>query len=336
VQYRARATPNFRTFEQKQRVRVVLAARQRWRRVGFHSVNHRLAERRVNVGHVAFRAATGGEKYAQARVRRKFRAWKHTSAPSRPQNNATASRSKPDRAGNTQVTAQWKRARASRLLQESERRRNGQPTPSTDARSMSRALQALPAHDMKRESGRDNVHCRSKHLKAVLHFCDSVLKEDLCPLSGGDKQATWTSENKSQRAPFAVAVGRDGARFDQASGLYLVAQDTLRSLILAPTDANTRTRARACVMTSPREDRHEPNAASKLAYSPKYALVDRTTRGHRFVKLERQCPRSAAPPGDDREQVILMPNLAKVYDQQVFPRSAQVVDYHKMLGRIDQ
>lgn len=316
-----------------------MAAKHRWKRVGFHSVSHRLVERRVDVGHVAFNVDTDGEKLAQVRLRRKIRAWKLVEAPKQPpkqQSDTVASKNKAVGHGNTHRTAQWMRARASRLLRESERRKNAEPAPSHDARSMSRSLRELPAHDMEGQSGRERVRCRSKHLKAVLRFCDDVLKEQPRPVSDSERQATRSNEKKSQFAPFSVAVGRNGARFDQATGLYLIAQNDPQSLLLEPTDTSTRSRARTCAIASYRGDPRASDDAAALAYSPKYSLVDRSARGHRFVAFETQRPRSATPRGDDGEQVILAPDLAEVYERQVFPRAPkQLVDYHKMLGRLD-
>lgn len=337
MQFYGRATPNFRTLSQKQHVRLVLSARSRWKRVGFHSVSHRLVERRSGVGLVRFGLSAGAVQ--QQEMRRKFRDWKpmgrsvSVKVEPKTQNKVgvrvAASRAK---------TLQWRRARTAHLMLERDRKK--QLGELTEAKT--NKLRPLPAHEMKRQRGRDLVRCLTKHRQTVVRFGNAVRKETKRANEPIVPQSQSESERRG-RSPFATALGRGGAPVDVATGLFLLgrAEDAsmVNALRLEPNDVGVRPRERAVMITYPRGGRCDDrcpvdtNVATALAYSPRYELVDRSVHGHRFVRFETQLAR---PRGQDikSEELVLAPDLAAVRDRVQFPRgSTQPVDYAKMIGR---
>lgn len=335
--YRPKATPNYRTREQKQRVRELMASRRRGPRLGHYDVNHKLTERRTDVGHIAFASVDSSfsDKLSRAKLRRNMRAWNlqaEQKKRTKDKEKGPSSPAKSKRIDKSRRSVQWLRAKASRLLEDNERKK-----ASAAYLSRGQLLRELPAHEMKRQIGRDKIVATSKHQKTVVLFDRNIrkeLKRDLCDNFHADLDV---KEKSNRIEPFTLAPGRNGAAFDGATGLFLVgdAATSGDQLQLAVSDTMTRPKTRSCMLSShPRVVPDKLDTDIEPTYSPKYSVVDHSVRGHRFVTFQSQLPREdIAQSYENKDQVIFASDVAATFESLRFSSSHTHVAYDKMQGR---
>lgn len=200
VKYMPPTARSYRTFEQKQRIRSILAARTRWRTLGGASacLNHTWTEQRLGSRGIVpmhrqkserFRQDTTTksaiEKPTRAALNVRLRNWnpqpvdvvdddEQTAQLRRTANGALQWLTEAERL-EFRRTAQWQRARASRLLKNNGV--GGTQEKRVVTTAPARAVVHLPAHEMRLQAGRDAVRVRSKHTRVVTRFTDNVRKQ---------------------------------------------------------------------------------------------------------------------------------------------------------------
>lgn len=235
VKYMPPTARSYRTFEQKQRIRSILAARTRWRTLGGASacLNHTWTERRLGSTGIVpmhrqqserFRRNTSTKKPTRAAFNVRLRHWnpqfanavgdeEHTGQLRRT-NGALQWLTEAERSDFKQ-TAQWQRARASRFL-----KNNGVVVPKETrvATAPARTVH-LPAHEMRLQAGRDAVRMRSKHDRVVTRFTDSVRKERKVKGNQSDPVDPARASTARGTVRFDRVTGREDALAD-ARGVY--------------------------------------------------------------------------------------------------------------------
>lgn len=330
--------PNYRTREQKLKVRALLAARERWTHLGFYNVSHACVERRVGAIEIVpmARQSDATKRSHPVQLRRRLRLWRQQEAiqtePLKDQETTKGPHKKPQ-AWETEkekacykTTEQWRRAQTRELLRVKALKAklvaavDGNRKPGIIRPKDSSLF--MVAHAMSKQLGRDVVQCRCKKLKIVNVFSAQVQKERIKSHEPGSvNQTPATESNRLSRrtgggvVPFAKATGRDDLQADQ-HGVFLLGKDTdhehesvALDLDLDHIDTLLRPRAPRAFITQRNDDDERFPMTAKVKkeheirsiLEPKFKFVEKSVLGHRFVRFGKQLDRPEVIPTTENQ-----------------------------------
>lgn len=357
VGYKAPTQPNFRTREQKLKVRAVLTARRRWPSVGCYDVQYAVVERRLGAtGIVPMARQSASNKKTTVHLtqfRCKLRLWHGADTvqvesgggngakggTARPSSRAQATWGRGSEA--FKRTEQWRRAQARRLMRDTplDQQTNAaleHPTPS--------------GYTMRNQLGRDVVQCRQPKQRVVTSFSAPVRPERAKRKGGVSDSKEHSTVRHSLRAnrgsrlePFALATGRNEVRVD-ALGMHFLGveagqghrTEAMPDLAAAGAAIRPRTVSAIISTATDRFPRPPPEHATRLELEPKYSAVEPSTRGHRFVRFEKQTDRPAVVSSSiDDHHTLVLPSTFPVIEAIRHPASNVYVSYSTMRGRGD-
>ncbi|KAF1323274.1 hypothetical protein FI667_g10662, partial [Globisporangium splendens] len=340
VGYRPVAKPNYRTLDQKKKIRFILAARTRWQRFGGHyNVNHTIVERQLGrtgivpmakqLGRPEFQSSIKGARanekpVSKVQLRRRLRAWQSASKLETTSDPATKPAIPPHKQVRDvfKATPQWQRARARQLLKEKALKKKvgisdnqERLKPSHDQKPN---LARLPDPDMSKQRGRDIVHCRQKQLKVVTYFNDRISKERAKKEMKRESEQELALKKGAKVpgiVPFEKLTGRDNVQVD-ARGVYILGREQdnaageAKALALESIDAYLRPHVPGAIISEPTEEDERFPMTKKIAkereqlsiLEPKYNLVEKSVQGHRHVHFEKQVDRPDVLQGANNQE----------------------------------
>lgn len=375
VAYMHPVKPNYRTHEQKLKVRAILAARKRWTRLGLYDVSHACVERRIGATKIIpmTRQADNNKRSPHrhpVQLRKKVRMWRrHEAFETKPSSDKGVSKDphKKPQAWKTEkdktsykTTEQWRRAQTRELLRVKALKARLTTNAADDQKpgaSKKDSTMFMAAHAMSKQLGRDIVQCRRKKFKIVSLFSAQIKKEQGGPYEsepGGEAPASARANGKGGGGivPFAKATGRDDLRANEHS-VFLLGKETEQrhdvALNLDHINTLPRPRApRALIGERNDDDERFPMTKkfakaqeSRSVLEPKFEIVEKSVVGHRFVRFEKQLdrpefiPLSSKQLDNDVEQ-LEQPSKFPILEKLKFSGgNLGVVDYRTMQGRED-
>lgn len=369
------AKPNYRTHEQKLKIRTILVARKRWTRLGLYNVSYACVERRIGATKIIpMTRQTDDNKRAlhhhPIQLRQKVRMWRRDEAfETKPSSDKGVTRDlhkKPQAwkmekdKTSFKTTEQWRRAQTRELFRIKALKARlatnaaGDQKPGTSKKD---STMFIAAHTMSKQLGRDVVQCRHKKLKIVSSFSAQIKKERSKPYElepGGEAPASARANGKGSGGivPFAKATGRDDLRANEHSVFFLSKEIEQRhdvALNLDRIDTLMRPRApRALIGDWNDDDERFPMTKkfakaqeSRSVLEPKFEIVEKSVVGHRFVRFEKQVDRPEFIPLssnqlDNGVGQLELPSEFPIFEKLKFPSgNLGVADYRTMQGRED-
>ncbi|KAF1314867.1 hypothetical protein FI667_g16410, partial [Globisporangium splendens] len=330
VGYRPVAKPNYRTLDQKKKVRI------RGARANEEPVSAIQLRRRLRARQSASKLGATSDPPAK---------------PAIPPHKQVRDVFK--------ATPQWQRARARQLLKEKALKKKvgisdnqERLKPSHDQKPN---LARLPDPDMSKQRGRDIVHCRQKQLKVVTYFNDRISKERAKKEMKRESEQELALKKGAKVpgiVPFEKLTGRDNVQVD-ARGVYILGREQdnaageAKALALESIDAYLRPHVPGAIISEPTEEDERFPMTKKIAkereqlsiLEPKYNLVEKSVQGHRHVHFEKQVDRPDVLQGannqedHDADQQLVLPSEFAILDKLRFPATSAFVNFNKMQGR---